>query len=158
MTIRTVDKRMADFFTHICPNTYTREIKGLTAEMRVLPRKTIEFIYTLTPVIIKAEQGYWKSCMEQDDYEERIKVNLYKKWRQLCGKNSMDNHKFYTSFEFLNRNPVPMKYKNIKLLGDKLRLSIAEDELSQELAYFSLGVGLGEMNSRGAGFVNYRWV
>lgn len=157
LTIRTVDKKMADFFTYICPNTYTREIKGLTAEMRILPRKPIEFIYTLTPVIIKAEQGYWKSCMEQSDYEDRIKINLYKKWRQIYGENIADN-KFYTSFEFLNRNPVPMKYKTIKLLGDKLRLSIADDEISQELAYFSLGVGLGEMNSRGAGFVNYRWI
>ena len=48
--------------------------------------------------------------------------------------------------------------KNIKLLGDKVRLAVLDDEKSQEMAYLSLGVGLGEMNSRGAGFVNYRWL
>ena len=58
----------------------------------------------------------------------------------------------------INKTPVPMKYKNIKLLGDKVRLAVLDDEKSQEMAYLSLGVGLGEMNSRGAGFVNYRWL
>ena len=43
-------------------------------------------------------------------------------------------------------------------LGDKVRLAVLDDEKSQEMAYLSLGVGLGEMNSRGAGFVNYRWL
>lgn len=40
-----------------------------------------------------------------------------------------------------------------------MRLAVLDDEKSQEMArYLSLGVGLGEMNSRGAGFVNYRWL
>ena len=51
-----------------------------------------------------------------------------------------------------------MQYKNVRLLGDKIRLSILDDKLSQTLAYFALGVGIGEMNSRGAGFLNYRWL
>ena len=56
------------------------------------------------------------------------------------------------------KRSIPMKYKKIKLLGDKVRLSILDDEFAQELAYLSLGVGIGEMNARGAGFVNYRWL
>lgn len=158
LTIRTVDEKLANFFVDTCTNTYTWEIKGLSAQMRVLPRKIIEFIYTLTPIVIKEEQGYWRNIMSQESFENRIKINLYKKWNLLTGKKGLDTYSFYNTIEFLNHKPVLMKYKNIKLLGDKIRLGIADDELSQELAYLSLGVGLGEMNSRGAGFVNYRWL
>ena len=57
-----------------------------------------------------------------------------------------------------SENNFDFTLKNIKLLGDKVRLAVLDDEKSQEMAYLSLGVGLGEMNSRGAGFVNYRWL
>ena len=60
--------------------------------------------------------------------------------------------------EFLNEGPIVMEYKNVKLLGDKVRLQIADNDSAQKLAYMSLGTGLLEMNSRGAGFVNYRWL
>ena len=63
----------------------------------------------------------------------------------------------YTNITFLNRHPISCKYKRISLLGDKLSLQIADDEKSQKLAYFILGVGLCELNSRGAGFCNFRW-
>lgn len=162
LTIRTIDEDMAEFFYEVCPNINTREFKGLTAEKRVLPRKIIEFIYTLTPMIIKAENGYWKNCMSQEEFEQRFIINLTKKINNFKGdindKDEINMEKFYSTIEFLNKTPVPMKYKNIKLLGDKVRLAILDDEKSQEMAYLSLGVGLGEMNSRGAGFVNYRWL
>ena len=162
LTIRTIDEDMAEFFYEVCPNINTREFKGLTAEKRVLPRKIIEFIYTLTPMIIKAENGYWKNCMSQEDFEQRFIINLTKKINNFKGdindKDEINMEKFYSTIEFLNKTPVPMKYKNIKLLGDKVRLAVLDDEKSQEMAYLSLGVGLGEMNSRGAGFVNYRWL
>ena len=72
--------------------------------------------------------------------------------------NITDDFELYTTLEFMNRLPVSVTYKNVKLLGDKIRLSIADNETAQNLAYMSLGTGLGEMNSRGAGFINYRWL
>ena len=53
---------------------------------------------------------------------------------------------------------ISVNYKNIKLLGDKLQLNIADDKLSQKIAYMALGTGLGENNSRGLGFVNFRYL
>lgn len=113
-------------------------------------------------MIIKAENGYWKNCMTQEEFEQRFIINLVKKINNFKGnindKNEINIEKFYSTIEFLNKTPVPMKYKNVKLLGDKVRLAVLADEKSQEMAYLSLGVGLGEMNSRGAGFINYRWL
>ena len=94
--------------------------------------------------------------MSQEEFEQRFIINLTKKINNFKGDINVE--KFYSTIEFLNKTPVPMKYKNIKLLGDKVRLAVLDDEKSQEMAYLSLGVGLGEMNSRGAGFVNYRWL
>ena len=43
-------------------------------------------------------------------------------------------------------------------LGDKICLKISNNEQAQELAYFIVGAGLCEMNSRGYGYCNYRWL
>lgn len=51
-----------------------------------------------------------------------------------------------------------MKYKNISLLGDKISFKVSENDMAQEISNFALGVGVGEINSRGFGFVNYRWL
>ena len=64
----------------------------------------------------------------------------------------------FTGVEFLNKCPVATEYKGIKLLGDKLRLHIADNTSAQSLAYMALGTGILEMNARGFGFVNYRWI
>lgn len=158
LTIRTIDKNMADFFQQICVNTYTRYIKGLNVDFRILPKKIIEFIYTLTPLIVKDERGYWRSVMSEEEFARRIRINLANKWNSFNNDNIDENFQLYTTMEFLNKVPISIEYKNVKLLGDKIRLSVADNEIAQKMAYMSLGTGLGEMNSRGAGFVNYRWL
>ena len=133
-------------------------MKGLSAEMRILPHKHIQTLYTLTPVILKDEKGYWQKHMSLQDFEDRLKVNLIKKWNQAQGDKLAEDFQLYSMLEFLNEAPIPMEYKNIKLLGDKIRLQIADNETAQKVAYMALGTGLLEMNARGAGFVNYRWL
>lgn len=158
VTVRTLDERLAKYFYEVCVNGFTEEIKGLTAEIRILPQKIIETLYTLTPVILKDNDGYWRTHMAVKDFEERLKINLIKKWNTFTGEKLSEDFQFYTMLEFLNEAPIVMEYKNIKLLGDKIRLQIADNETAQKLAYLSLAAGIGEMNSRGAGFVNYRWL
>ena len=158
LTVRTIDPIMARYFSEVCVNTYTNEIKGLIAEVRILPKKFIQTLYTLTPAILKDEKGYWRKHMSLSEFEERLKVNLIKKWNHFTGEKLSEDFQFYTMLEFLNQGPIVMEYKNVKLLGDKVRLQIADNDSAQKLAYMSLGTGLLEMNSRGAGFVNYRWL
>ena len=71
-----------------------------------------------------------------------------------------EDFQWYTQITFLNKKPVPLSYdsKKIKLLGDKINLKIADNKQAQELTYFMLGAGLGELNSRGAGTCNYRYL
>ena len=158
VTIRTIDPRLAKYFQEVCVNSYTDEVKGLTSEIRIIPKKVIDSIYTLTPVILKDDKGYWRKHMQLAEFENQLKVNLIKKWNSFTGEKLSEDFSLYTLLEFLNETPVPMEYKSIKLLGDKIRLQIADNETAQKLAYMALGTGLLSMNSRGAGYVNYRWL
>jgi CRISPR-associated endoribonuclease Cas6 len=123
-----------------------------------LPKKHIEKLYSITPAIMKNEDGYWKNKIKLDEFERRLKENLIKKYNSSMNTKIDENFQLYTTIEFKNKKPISTNYKNIKLLGDKISLNIAENENAQKIAYMSLGTGVFEMNARGYGFVNYRWL
>lgn len=158
LTIRTLYTTLAKYFSEYVVNTYTDKIKGLTAQVRMIPKKHIDVLYTLTPAILKCDSGYWKDEMTVEQYEERLKVNLIKKWNEFQGEKIEENFELFTGVEFLSKCPIASEYKGIKLLGDKIRIHVADNEKAQKLAYMALGTGVLEMNSRGYGFVNYRWL
>lgn len=158
LTIRTIEKDLAEFFANKLVNEFNSSIKGLTSEIRILPKKHIEKLYSLTPAVMKNDGGYWKNQIKLDKFEERLKANLIKKYNSITNSKINEDFQLYTTIEFKNKTPISTKYKNIKLLGDKISLNIAENERAQELAYMSLGTGIFEMNARGYGFVNYWWL
>lgn len=158
LTIRTLNIKLAKYFSKHVVNTYTDKLKGLTAQVGILPRKHIDVMYTLTPAILKCDSGYWKDEMTVEQYEERLKVNLIKKWNEFYGEKIQEDFELFSGIEFLSKCPVASKYKGIKLLGDKIRMHVADNEMAQKLAYMALGTGVLETNSRGFGFVNYRWL
>lgn len=158
LTIRTIEKELAEFFANKLVNEFNDNIKGLTSEIRILPKKHIEKLYSITPAVMKNDAGYWKNQIKLDEFETRLKANLIKKYNSITNSKIDENFQLYSTIEFKNRKPISTKYKNIKLLGDKISLNIAENESAQKLAYMSLGTGIFEMNARGYGFVNYRWL
>lgn len=158
LTIRTIDKNLAEFFANKLVNEFNENIKGLTSEIRILPKKHIEKLYSITAAVMKNEEGYWKNKIKLDEFERRLKENLIKKYNSTMNIKMDEDFQLYTSIEFKNKKPIATKYKDIKLLGDKISLNIAENETAQKLAYMSLGTGIFEMNARGYGFVNYRWL
>ena len=84
--------------------------------------------------------------------------NLIKKYNYFMNSKINENFQLYDSISFKNNRPIPSNYKNVTLLGDKISLNISQEALAQEIAYMSLGTGVLEMNARGYGFVNYRWL
>lgn len=158
LTLRTINKNIAEFFNNKLVNEYTNYIKGLTSEIRILPKKHIDKIYSLTPAILKNDEGYWKNVISLNDFERRLKENLIKKYNSTQKQKIHEDFEFYTTLEFKNKRPISNEYKGIKLLGDKISLNICENRTAQDLAYMCLGIGLLEMNARGYGFCNYRWL
>lgn len=159
LTIRTIDSGLARYFAEHAVNGYTETLKALTAEMKIIPQKPIELLYSLTPVILKCpNSGYWRDTLSVGQYEERLKINLLKKWHQFYGEKLPEDFEMFTGIEFLNKVPVKVEYKKIHLLGDKLRLHIAGNGTAQVLAQLAIGAGAGELNARGFGICNYRWL
>ena len=158
LTIRTVDFDLAEFFSNSLLDVQTRFIKALSSEVKILPQKPIEKIYSLTPAIIKNDTGYWRDNMSMDDYEKRLKENLIKKYNIIADTKMDEDFKLFDKIELKNRKPISVKYKKIKLLGDKVNLYIADNDRAHVLAYMAIGCGIMEMNSRGCGFVNYKCI
>lgn len=129
LTIRTVDLELAKYFKLVCVDNHIKEIKG-----------------------------YWKEAISFAEFEQRLKVNLIKKWNAYHQEKIDEDFDLYTVIELKNKKPIAIEYKKIKLLGDKVQIQVADNKRAQDLWYFALGVGLGEMNARGCGFLNYRWL
>ncbi len=157
--IRTVDERLADHFEKYLANEYTRYLKALTVEKNIIPDKgIIEKIYSITPAVAKFEEGYWRKSESIGNYEKRLEENLVKKYNDYFNKKIEENFELFTFLKFDNMKPIASEFKNIQLLGDKLTLYVAENKMAQKLAYFALGVGILELNSRGFGYVNCKWL
>lgn len=157
--IRTIDKKLAEYFNSVLKNHYTEDMKGLTIGIKIVPKKDINYIYSITPVLLKNNDfGYWRDNLSVIDFERRIRENLIKKYNSILNLKIEENFELFTSLEITNEKPIAFPYKGKKILGDKIRIDINDNEIAQELAYMALGTGVGEMNARGAGYVNYKWV
>lgn len=156
--IRTVNYELAKFFNEELVNHFNQDIKALTSTIRILPKKYIDKIYSITPLVLKTDNGYWKGNLSIEEFEDRLRINLIKKYNILMDTKISEDFQLYTSIEFTNKKPVAINYKGKKILGDKLSIHISADKMAQELAYMSLGTGILEMNARGAGYMNVRWL
>ncbi len=156
-TIRTLDSKLAQYLVEMLPRMETPLLKGLATEIWIIPEKPIEKLYTLTPAIMKCEEGgYWKGNISFADYQKAMKTNLIKKFNYFNDTVLDEDFDLWTSFELTNHKPIAVPYKKITLLGDKLEMQVADNPSAQNLAYMALAAGVGELGSRGAGYVNYR--
>lgn len=137
---------------------YSRELDGLGGELQIIQQKILDKIFCLTPVLLKNTDGYWRETMNVRQFEERIFVNLVKKYNSVMNIKLDENIQLYDFMEFKNNKPVKVSYKGKILLGDKLQFIASKNKEAQNLWYMALGTGLGENNARGFGFINYRYL
>lgn len=156
-SIRTTDEKLKDYFLKTLRDTSSPTMKGLVTTVKLITKMYIEKLYSLTPVIIKLDQGYWKGKIDFATYEERLKANAMKKAKIVLGEDFDEDFMLYNRIAMLNHKPTKNSFKEgITFLGDKLELDIADNEMAQTVAYILLGTGAMENNSRGFGFVNYK--
>lgn len=156
--IRTVKQDLAEYFSENLPRHRTNDMLGLSGELKIIPKKFLDRVYTLTPIIIQTDQGYWRGTLPVSEFENRLKVNLIKKYNKLNDTKIDEDFPLYQAIEFKNQKPIKVPYKNIVLLGDKINLVASHHEMAQEVLYMALGTGIGERNGRGSGFLNYRYL
>ena len=157
--IRTPDVELASFFSERLIGTKTNVMQAVSMDLKINSfARPVEKIYSLTPVIIKNDNGYWKGHLSLEEYEKRIFENLIKKYNALHEEKMDENFTFSTFFAFVNKKPIAFPYKNVKLLGDKIEIMIEPNDRAQELAKVAITCGIGELNARGAGFVLYKTI
>ena len=155
--LRTVIREMAEYLAAKLSFRTRGGIQSLGGELRCIPQKRIACVYTLTPVVMKAEQGYWRSWLQVYRYEEWLKNNLIRKYNYFTHTEISGDFPLYQKIEFENECPVRIMCKNVVLLGDKLRLTASGNARAQELLYMALGTGLGNNNARGCCFWTCRF-
>lgn len=155
--IRTVHQELAEFLSRRLPLCGSEWIQIFGGELRVIPRHFLERVHTLTPVVIRTGEGYWRNQMQVEEFAERLKTNLVRKYNFFRHAELPDDFSLFQKMEFTNRKPVRVPRNQIVLLGDKLNLTAARNETAQELLYMALGTGIGENNAQGCGFLGYRF-
>lgn len=154
--LRTVKEDLAEFFLENLPGEETAAMRCNRADIKIIPKKPIGALFTVTPAIIKNyPSGYWKGNMTAAEFEKRLIDNLIKKYKSLTGKSLGEDFMLYNAIKFKNKKPIKISYKGITLLGDKVELTAAQNKKAQELLYMALGTGILENNSTGCGFVNF---
>lgn len=110
----------------------------------------INKLITLTPAIITTTKGDYDIKNDMDLVQSRILANIQKKYKNIY--NTEVDINFIKSIKKTNVKPIKLPYKNINMLGNKFEIEVKEDEISQNLAYLALSIGILEKNSLGYGF------
>lgn len=156
--IRTVLEELKDYFIESLKDNVTIEMKGLVTKEQLLKQKYISKLISVTPVVIKTQKLYWRDELSIEEYLNLLRINLTKKYNEFYKTKLDENIEIFSGIRFKSKMPVSTKYKDISILGEKIELEIAKNEIAQKLAFFALGVGCGCMAARGFSYVNPRWV
>ena len=155
--IRTVDKELLSYLMNGIADHKTDAIKGLTRTVKQIPHKPIASVYSLTPVILSNDKGYWRDCMSFEEFERELTAGLIHQYEMYTGEKIEENLSLYDQIELKSKCAIGVPYKGITLLGDKLSMQVSEDENAQKVMYFALANGMGTKGPRGFGFLGYRF-
>jgi len=152
--IRTIDKGFADKISQLLKQTDANDFKVISIEKKAVKQHTIEYLQTITPVIITTEGNKnWVMGDDLDLLQRRLSDNLEKKYNSFYQDKLALKDNLIERIEILNKVPISLKYKNTKLIGNKIKIYVRPEEEYQKLAFVAEAVGLGEKNSSiGAGF------
>ncbi|TJX13725.1 CRISPR-associated endoribonuclease Cas6 [Tissierella creatinini] len=155
---RVIDRKVEKILDERLQTFCNKNFKVLIVKkINVNKNRIIEKVFTTTPLLLKNEDGYWRKNKDIEFFENRIKNNLIKKYKFIT-EDQIVEPIIYNNLSIDNEKPIGVNLKGITLLGDKVTLLLSQDDLSQKIAYYALGMGVGENNvTLGAGFLNFKY-
>lgn len=158
--IRSFNKEFISKIKKFLTKVDNEYMKILAVEEKIIKQKHITELYTMTPVIVTVDNKPW--LLHDGDLillQKRLQGNLEKKYKEIFGQELYTKQNFIQGIEVLNKKPMTFQYKGIKLLGNKFKIMVNEDEQSQKLAFIATGIGLGEKGSSvGAGYCHAHYL
>lgn len=153
--IRGLDKELMKEMQECLKKLKSNDFKIISVAENEVYQEFIKDLYTVNPVIVTVDNKPWLQGDNLELFKNRLEDNLEKKYKSFFNKEIDIKDKFIKSIEFKNRMPMGFNYKGIKLLGNKVRIEIQDNEVAQDIAFLAMAIGLGEKNSViGAGFCN----
>ena len=167
--IRSIDEEFIDELEKaILENMNNSFLIVLSAVRKEIDQFFIRELYSATPVIVSQKkddtgrQLYWSLDYNGDMeiLQNQLQKNLEKKLKLFYPDDMDVSNNFIDEIEIKNIKPQSIYFKTIRnqkeklvrLIGNKFKIVPKKDDLSQKLAFLSLGVGLGEKSSFGGGF------
>ena len=167
--IRSIDEEFIDELEKaILENMNNSFLIVLSAVKKEIDQFFIRELYSATPVIVSQKkddtgrQLYWSLDYNGDMeiLQNQLQKNLEKKLKLFYPDDMDVSNNFIDKIEIKNLKPQSIYFKTIRnqkeklvrLIGNKFKIVPKKDDLSQKLAFLSLGVGLGEKSSFGGGF------
>ena len=167
--IRSIDEEFIDELEKaLIQNMNNSFLIVLSAVKKEIDQFFIRELYSATPVIVSEKkddngrQLYWSLDYNGDMeiLQNQLQKNLEKKLKLFYPDDMDVSNNFIDKIEIKNLKPQSIYFKTIRnqkeklvrLIGNKFKIVPKKDDLSQKLAFLSLGVGLGEKSSFGGGF------
>lgn len=151
--IRGLDKELMKEMQECLKKLKSNDFKIISVAENEVYQEFIKDLYTVNPVIVTVDNKPWLQGDNLELFKNRLEDNLEKKYKSFFNKEIDIKDKFIKSIEFKNRMPMGFNYKGIKLLGNKVRIEIQNNEVAQDIAFLAMAIGIGEKNSAvGAGF------
>lgn len=151
--IRSLKEEFLEALARCLRKQKSEQFQCIAVEKVTYRNKVVQELYSATPFILTVNGQPW--LRENGDFDlliKRIEDNADKKYQDVF-KQKVENTHFIQRLELLNQKPIAVKYKGIRLLGNKLRMTVNGDEDSQKLACTVLGMGLAEKGAAlGLGF------
>lgn len=115
-------------------------------------QSNIKYLECITPAVITVNNKNLDiKNMDLELVKKRINTNSNKKYAKYCYGNNI-NHDFIEDIGVLNEKSIVFSYKTGIIIGNKYRVKIKEDEMSQNIAFITLATGMLEKNSLSFGF------
>jgi len=130
----------------------SRDFHVLATELRTYSNLFISEISNITPAICTIDDRYWVKEDGIDLLMERIHTNVVKKTKDYNPSFEEPKENFIQYIEQINRKPIQVKYKSTTLIGNRFKIGVKTDEVSQYLANMILATGLLEKNTIGSGY------
>ena len=173
-TIRTIDEKFAiELINSLRENINNPFLQIVQVERKDIKSFFISELYSATPVVMSLKkekensyQLFWTLDKSGDilELQTQLQDNLLKKYENFFAEKLNPTQNFIQLLEVKNQKPQSIYFntikneiqKKVRLFGNKFRIVPNEDEISQKLAFLSLGVGLGEKSSYGGGFMIWK--
>ncbi|MDR1007833.1 MAG: hypothetical protein LBL65_04615 [Campylobacteraceae bacterium] len=158
ITIRSVES-LKNIFEHV-KGKNGLNIKLTGYEETEIKQTHINMLYNITPTVVTMQnQRFWTKEDDRDFLLDALHLNLERKYNEINNTN-VRGENFIKGLTVTNRKLIKIIQANMSATfayyGNKFEIYVNNDQYSQDLAYLALGLGLGEKNAQGCGFMGYR--